>query len=110
MRRNWYSLSPLIFSLSATYADENSKERAIAKQNACLGCHVINNKIVGPGFQDVAKRYTKSQHAKLFLKNKILQGGSGSWGAVPMPANAKLNDADLNLLVSWILRGAPDAN
>ena len=46
----------------------------------------------------------------LFLKNKIAKGGSGSWGVVPMPANTKLSDADLSLLTSWILRGAPNKN
>jgi cytochrome c len=45
-----------------------------------------------------------------FLKNKILKGGSGSWGVVPMPANAKLSDADASLLAGWILRGAPSTN
>ncbi|OZA01803.1 MAG: cytochrome c, class I, partial [Polynucleobacter sp. 24-46-87] len=45
-----------------------------------------------------------------FLKNKIIKGGSGSWGVVPMPANAKLSDADVSLLTGWILRGAPSTN
>lgn len=82
----------------------------VAKQNACLGCHAVDKKIVGPSFQAVAKRYANDPNAKVFLTNKILKGGSGSWGVVPMPGNAKLSDADLSLLVTWILRGAPNAN
>ena len=67
-------------------------------------------KIVGPSLQAIAKKYTNDPNAMVFLKNKILKGGSGSWGAVPMPANARLSDADVSLLVGWILRGAPSTN
>jgi len=79
----------------------------LAKQNACLGCHAINKKIVGPSYQDVALRYQNNPAANAFLKSKIQHGGAGSWGVVPMPANGKLSDAELTLLTQWILRGAP---
>jgi cytochrome c len=103
------TLFPL-FSLGAQAATDDAKAAIIAKQNACLGCHAVDKKIVGPGFQAVAKKYANDPGATVFLKNKILKGGSGSWGVVPMPANAKLSDADVSLLASWILRGAPSAN
>ena len=89
---------------------EDEKAFVIAKQNACLGCHAVNKKIVGPSFQAVAEKYKSDANAQAFLKNKIVKGGSGSWGVVPMPANTKLSDADLTTLTSWILRGAPNKN
>ncbi len=89
---------------------EDEKAFAITKQNACLGCHAINKKIVGPSFQAVAEKYKSDPSAQTFLKNKIVKGGAGSWGVVPMPANAKLSDADLSALTTWILRGAPNRN
>ena len=89
---------------------EDEKTLAIARQNACLGCHAVNKKIVGPSFQAVAEKYKSDPNAQAFLKNKIAKGGSGSWGVVPMPANSKLSDADLSTLTSWILRGAPNKN
>ena len=89
---------------------EDEKAYAIAKQNACLGCHAINKKIVGPSFQSVAEKYKNDPNAQAFLKNKIAKGGSGSWGVVPMPANAKLSGIDLSTLSGWILRGAPNKN
>jgi cytochrome c len=97
--------------LQTTHA-ANSDQQAftLAKQNACLGCHALNKKIVGPSFDSVASKYKNDPNAQTFLKNKILKGGAGSWGVVPMPANAKLSDADVSLLTSWILRGAPSAN
>lgn len=101
----------LFFYLRTALAANNDQQAfALAKQNACLGCHAINKKIVGPSFEAVALKYKNDSSAQTFLKNKILKGGAGSWGVVPMPANAKLSDADLSLLTGWILRGAPSAN
>ena len=50
---------------------EDEKAFAIAKQNACLGCHAINKKIVGPSFQAIAEKYKGDANAQAFLKNKI---------------------------------------
>ena len=91
-------------------SSDDHKAFGVAKQNACLGCHAINKKIVGPSFESVAQKYQADSNAQAFLKNKIAKGGAGSWGVVPMPANAKLSDADLSLLTAWILRGAPNKN
>ena len=101
---------PTIYFSGAHAASDNLNARMLAKQNACLGCHAVDKKVVGPSFQAVAKKYLNEPNAKIFLKNKILKGGSGSWGVVPMPANTKLSDDDLSVLVAWILDGAPGAN
>lgn len=107
-----FFLSATLLSFcTQTYASgDDTNAFALAKQNACLGCHAINKKVVGPSFQDVAKKYANNPNASAFLKNKILKGGSGSWGVVPMPGNNKLSDADSSLLVAWIMRGAPVKN
>ena len=97
-------------SFSARASNDDAKAATLAKQSACLGCHAVDKKVVGPSFQAVAKKYATEPAASAFLKNKILKGGSGSWGVVPMPANAKLSDADVSVLTGWILRGAPSAN
>jgi cytochrome c len=94
----------------AQASSEDQRAFAIAKQNACLGCHAINKKIVGPSFESVAQKYQADSSAQTFLKNKIAKGGVGSWGVVPMPGNTKLSDTELTLLASWILRGAPNQN
>jgi len=101
----------LAYFIPAAQANaEDEKAFATAKQNACLGCHAVNKKIVGPSFQSVAEKYKNDSNAQVFLKNKIVKGGAGSWGVVPMPANTKLSDPDLSLLTGWILRGAPSKN
>jgi cytochrome c len=107
----FFLFAPLALHFQYVQASsEDQRAFAIAKQNACLGCHAINKKIVGPSFESVAQKYQADSNAQVFLKNKIAKGGAGSWGVVPMPANAKLSDADLSLLASWILRGAPSKN
>jgi cytochrome c len=101
----------LFFNSQITHAVSSDQQAlALAKQNACLGCHAINKKIVGPSFEAVALKYKNDPNAQTFLKNKILKGGAGSWGVVPMPAHVKLGDADLSLLTNWILRGALSPN
>jgi cytochrome c len=106
--KTFFLFTSLAFFMPVVHANpEDAKAFAIAKQNACLGCHATNKKIVGPSFQSVAEKYKNDSNAQAFLKNKIAKGGSGSWGVVPMPANTKLSDADLTSVTSWILRGAP---
>ena len=103
-----FLFTALAYFIPAVQANsDDQKAFALAKQNACLGCHAIAKKIVGPSFQAVAQKYKSDSSAQTFLKNKIAKGGAGSWGVVPMPANAKLSDADLSVLTAWILRGAP---
>lgn len=111
MLRIIFLFAALAYFMPVAYANaEDGSAFALAKQNACLGCHAVNKKIVGPSFQAVAEKYKSDPSAQAFLKNKIAKGGSGSWGVVPMPANTKLNDKDVSTLAAWILRGAPSKN
>jgi cytochrome c len=99
-----------VFTQGVQAVDVDSQALALAKQNACLGCHAIDKKIVGPSFKSVAMKYQSTPNAQTIIQNKIQNGGSGSWGVVPMPANKKLSNGDLVVLTAWILRGAPSGN
>lgn len=79
----------------------------VAQDNACMGCHGINNKIVGPGYNEVKAKYKDQADAEAKLAAKVKAGGSGVWGAVPMPPQPQLKDEDVKALVKWILSGAP---
>ncbi|MBU3541892.1 MAG: cytochrome C [Burkholderiaceae bacterium] len=81
-----------------------SKE--IAGKNACMGCHAVDKKLVGPSYKDIAARYKGQADAVDKLAKKVKAGGSGVWGPVPMPANASISDADARAVVQWILNGA----
>lgn len=79
---------------------------ALAKQFGCVACHGVNNKIVGPGFTDVAAKYKGNAGAESQLIAKIRKGGSGNWGDIPMPPQTQPSDAQLKTVVDWILKGA----
>lgn len=81
-------------------------DQALAQKNACLACHAVDKKLVGPAFQDVAKKYAAQSDAQAQLAKSIKAGGAGKWGPVPMPAQPALSDADAGLLAAWILKGS----
>jgi len=75
----------------------------LAKAKNCLACHAVANKVVGPAYKDVAAKYAGQKDAEAKLVSKVMKGGSGVWGAVPMPANTQVNEAEAHTLVKWIL-------
>ena len=83
---------------SPAFADE-----ALAKSKNCMACHAIDKKVVGPAYKDVAKKYAGDAKAADMLAVKVIKGGSGVWGPVPMPANTQVNDAEAKKLVAWVL-------
>jgi cytochrome c551/c552 len=81
----------------------------LARQKNCLACHAIDRTLLGPAYQDVATRYAGQPDAADKLTAKVLQGGSGVWGAAAMPAN-NVTEAEARQLVQWVLsfdQGAP---
>ena len=77
----------------------------LATARNCMACHAVDKKMVGPSYQDVAKKYGGQKDAAATLAKSIKAGGSGKWGPVPMPAQAALSDADALTLATWILAG-----
>ncbi len=76
---------------------------ALAKKHACVACHTIDKKVVGPAWADVAKKYKGDATAAAALDAKIEKGGSGKWGTMPMPPNPKVSAAERKELVDFIL-------
>jgi cytochrome c len=90
----------LMVAGSASAAEMNP----LAKKHNCTSCHTIDKKLVGPSYQDVAKKYKGQADAEAKLVAKVAKGGSGVWGAMPMPPNApKVPEADIKDLVKWVL-------
>lgn len=71
----------------------------------CAACHGLTNKLVGPSFREVAKRYKGKPEVNAVLEQKIKLGGAGAWGNIPMPPHATIEASDIASLVSWILEG-----
>jgi cytochrome c len=79
---------------------------AIAKQHACLGCHTVDRKLVGPAFRDIAAKYKGDAAAQGRLEKKVKDGGAGVWGVIPMPSHPRMSDGDIRTVVAWVLAGA----
>ena len=90
----------LASSLSLISIHANADE-ALAKSKGCLGCHAIDKKIVGPAYKDVAQKYA-GQSVVDQLSQKVMKGGGGVWGQMPMPANA-VSAEEAKKLVEWVL-------
>ncbi|MGL4231739.1 MAG: c-type cytochrome, partial [Casimicrobium sp.] len=77
----------------------------LAQQHACMACHGIANKMVGPSMVDIHKKYEDAKDVVALLAGKIKAGGSGVWGAIPMPAQGHIPDADIRAMAEWIAKG-----
>jgi S-disulfanyl-L-cysteine oxidoreductase SoxD len=87
----------------AAKADPEAKAaQALLAKHSCTACHGINSRIVGPGFNEVAKKHAGKAD---YLAGKIKAGGQGVWGAIPMPPQT-LSDADAKAIANWIANGA----
>ncbi len=102
----WHSaffISALFVAQAADAALDNTTAQAMMQKDGCVACHAIDKKVVGPAYQEVAAKYKGDKDALAKLSDKVKKGGVGVWGQVPMPPNAKIPDADIKDLVSWIL-------
>jgi cytochrome c551/c552 len=89
-------------SKAAEPAPGNKAVLALVQKHSCTACHAIDKKLVGPGFQEIAKKHAGKAD---YLAGKIKAGGAGVWGAIPMPAQT-LSEADAKVIAAWIAQGA----
>jgi cytochrome c len=80
-----------------------SADQALAQKNACMSCHGVDKKIVGPSFKDIAKKYAGDKSAHAMLVGKVKAGGKGVWGQVPMPPNPQVKAEDSDKIITWVL-------
>jgi len=83
------------------------KGKALMDKSDCNACHSVDNKIVGPAFKDVAKKYKNDKAAVTKLSDKIIKGGAGAWGDIPMSPHPQISKADASEMVKYILSLAP---
>ncbi len=95
--------SLITLALTLSVAAPAMADLALATSKNCMACHAVDKKLVGPAYKDVAAKYKGDKTAVDKLAAKIIKGGSGVWGAVPMPANAQVNEADSKKLAAWVL-------
>lgn len=87
-------------TLTATPAFANLE---LAQKKNCMACHAVDKKLVGPGYKEVAAKYKGDKTAADKLTQKVLKGGVGAWGQIPMPPNPQVSEAEAKQLVQWVL-------
>jgi cytochrome c len=98
MKRALIVLASALAVAAPAFASE-----ALLKANNCMACHAIDKKLVGPAYKDVAKKHGGNVADADKLAQKIIKGGSGVYGAIPMPANPKVSEADAKAMATFIL-------
>ena len=91
-------LTPLLLATSVL-AQEIPKQ--ISKYN-CLGCHAVDQKIVGPSYKEIATKYRGQKDAEALLMKEVRSGTQGKWGKIAMPPQ-QIADEDLKIIMHWIL-------
>ena len=92
----------LIAVVGATSAPAFAQVELAQKKN-CMACHSVDKKVLGPAYKEVAAKYAGQKDMADKLAEKVMKGGTGAWGNIPMPANPQVTDAEAKQLVQWIL-------
>lgn len=108
MTKKLILVASTLLAASGAQALDAAAAKALAAKNACLACHAVDKKLVGPSYKDVVAKHKGQADALAKVAARIKSGGSGMYGPVPMPAQPNLKDDELKLLAAWILAGAPD--
>lgn len=95
----------IVLSLIATLFVSTSAlaSAELAEKKGCVACHAADSKRIGPSYKEVAAKYAGNKDAVAALATKVVKGGGGVWGTIPMPANSQVNLAEAKTLVQWIL-------
>ncbi|MFZ3125601.1 MAG: c-type cytochrome [Acidovorax sp.] len=93
----------ITLAMTLSVAAPAMADLALATSKNCMTCHAVDKKIVGPAYKDVAAKYAGQKGAVDKLAAKIVKGGSGVWGPVPMPANVQVSEAESKKLAAWVL-------
>jgi len=100
----WTIMKSMALAATATLATAPAHANPdLAKAKNCMACHAAATRLVGPSFKDIAAKYKGQKDAEALLATKVLKGGAGVWGPIPMPANPQVSDAEAKTLVKWIL-------
>lgn len=100
MRRDIFLVVAAAGVLAAPVAQA---DEALLKKHNCTACHQMDKKVIGPAYNEVAKKYKGQKDAAVKLAEKVKKGGQGAWGPIPMPPNSAVPDADIKKMVAYIL-------
>lgn len=97
------TVAPPAVEVKAPAVASDADSMALAKKRNCLACHMIDKKIVGPAWKDVAAKYRGDAGAQARMEAKIGKGGSGAWGSMAMPSQPQVTAEERAILARFIL-------
>ncbi len=86
-----------------TEIPDYQKGLELTSKSDCFTCHKIDEKNIGPAWRDVANKYANTDDAEEILAKKIIEGGSGNWGEIPMASHANFSEEEAKTIVRYIL-------
>ena len=89
-------------SLAVSWAARADDQLKLATDKGCTACHAVDKKVIGPSYKEVSTKYKGDAKAPEVLAQKVVKGGQGVWGPIPMPPN-KVTEDESRKLVAWIL-------
>jgi cytochrome c len=87
----------------ATASADADKGLDLIAKSDCLTCHKVEEKLVGPAYRDIAKKYEDTPANVDSLAGKVIHGGAGNWGQVPMTPHPAISKEDAQLMVKYVL-------
>lgn len=97
-------LSPaILFAVASVAMAPAFASQDLAQKKNCMACHALDKKLVGPAYKEVAAKYAGQKDAVDKLAQKVIKGGTGVYGPVPMPPNPQVSEAEAKQLVQWIM-------
>ena len=87
-----------------TLAAGGDSVQGLLERSGCMGCHAVDQKVVGPAFREVARRYAADAGGAAQLSLRIRDGSQGAWGPIPMPPNPSVSPGDAESLARWVLQ------
>jgi len=97
------ALAVMLAVFGASLAGTAQADEKLAQSKNCMACHNVDKKVVGPAYKDIAVKYKDDKDAEAKLVKKVLGGGTGVWGQIPMPPNPAVSEAEAKTLVKWIM-------
>lgn len=97
---------PVTALCTVLWAPAAMASAALANKGGCTACHAVDKKLIGPSYRDIAQKYKGQGDALAVLTDRVRKGSKGVWGTLPMPPSdaAKISDADLKAVVTWVLK------
>jgi cytochrome c len=108
MRKQRLCVPSLLLLLMMPLAEAQERGETLIQEKVCFGCHQMSSASIGPPWQAIAARHAPRKEVMVaVLASRIMRGGGGNWGLVPMVPNQRVNEEEARTLAAWVLQQTP---